>query len=36
LYIEIAPSGGKLWRYKYRFDGKYKLLAFGCATGFRV
>ena len=29
LYIEIAPSGGKLWRYKYRFDGKYKLLALG-------
>ena len=21
LYIEIAPSGGKQWRFKYRFDG---------------
>ena len=29
LYIEIVSSGGKLWRYKYRFDGKYKLLALG-------
>jgi len=29
LYIEIAPSGGKLWRLKYRFDGREKRLAFG-------
>ena len=29
LYLEISPSGGKLWRYKYRFDGKEKRLAFG-------
>jgi integrase len=29
LYILITPSGGKLWRFKYRFDGKPKLLAFG-------
>ena len=29
LYIEIAPTGGKLWRYQYRFDGKQKLLALG-------
>ena len=29
LYIEIAPTGGKLWRYKYRFTGKEKLLALG-------
>lgn len=29
LYIEIAPSGGKLWRYKYRFAGKEKRLALG-------
>lgn len=21
LYLEISPSGGKLWRLKYRFDG---------------
>lgn len=29
LYIEITPAGGKLWRLKYRFDGKEKLLALG-------
>ena len=20
LYLEITPDGGRLWRYKYRFD----------------
>lgn len=29
LYIEIAPSGGKWWRYKFRFEGKEKRLAIG-------
>ena len=29
LYIEIAPSGGKWWRFKYRIDGKEKRLALG-------
>src|SRR5271169_567142 len=29
LYIEISPSGGKLWRYKYRFEGKEKRLSLG-------
>ena len=29
LYLEVAPSGGKLWRLKYRFEGKQKLLALG-------
>jgi len=29
LYIEVAPAGGKLWRYKYRFNGKEKRLANG-------
>ena len=29
LYLEIATSGGKLWRFKYRFNGKEKLLALG-------
>lgn len=29
LYLQISPSGGKLWRMKYRFDGKEKLLSFG-------
>lgn len=29
LYLEVAPSGGKYWRWKYRFAGKEKRLAFG-------
>jgi len=29
LYLEVSPSGGKLWRLKYRFDRKQKLLALG-------
>ncbi len=29
LYIEVAPSGGKCWRLKYRFGGKEKRLALG-------
>ncbi len=29
LFIQVAPSGSKLWRMAYRFDGKQKLLAFG-------
>lgn len=29
LYIEISPAGGRLWRFKYRFDGKEKRLALG-------
>lgn len=29
LYIEIAPSGSKLWRMKYRYGGKEKRLALG-------
>jgi hypothetical protein len=29
LYLLIAPTGGKLWRLKYHFDGKEKLLSLG-------
>lgn len=29
LYLEVTPSGGKLWRQKYRFAGKEKRLAHG-------
>lgn len=29
LYLQVTPSGSKLWRMKYRFLGKEKLLAFG-------
>jgi integrase len=29
LYLAVMPSGGKLWRWKYRFERKEKLMAFG-------
>ena len=29
LYLEVSPSGGKWWRFKYQFDGKEKLLSLG-------
>lgn len=29
LYLQVSPAGAKLWRFKYRFDGKEKLLALG-------
>jgi hypothetical protein len=29
MYLEISPSGGKYWRFKYRFGGKQKGLALG-------
>ncbi|MGH7069241.1 MAG: tyrosine-type recombinase/integrase, partial [Acetobacteraceae bacterium] len=29
LYLEVAPSGGRWWRFKYRFDGKEKRLSLG-------
>lgn len=29
LYIELSPSGAKLWRVKYRFRGREKRLALG-------
>jgi hypothetical protein len=29
LYLHITPSGGKWWRFKYRFNRKYKSLALG-------
>lgn len=29
LYLQVTPAGGKLWRWKYRFDGREKLMAFG-------
>jgi integrase len=29
LFLFITPSGGKYWRFKYRFGGKEKKLAFG-------
>ncbi|MEY8689360.1 MAG: tyrosine-type recombinase/integrase [Leptothrix sp. (in: b-proteobacteria)] len=29
LYLEVAPSGGKWWRLKYRIDGKEKRISLG-------
>lgn len=29
LYILVSKSGSKLWRFKYRLDGREKLLSFG-------
>jgi len=29
LYLEVSPAGGKLWRWKYRINGKEKRLAIG-------
>ncbi|MDR2880768.1 MAG: Arm DNA-binding domain-containing protein [Azoarcus sp.] len=33
LYLEVAPSGGKWWRLKYRFGGKEKRLSLGVYPG---
>jgi len=33
LYLQVAPNGGKWWRFKYRFQGKEKLLALGAYPG---
>lgn len=29
MFMQVTPTGGKLWRLKYRFDGREKLLAIG-------
>ena len=29
LYLLVAPTGGRLWRFRYRHGGKEKLLAVG-------
>jgi integrase len=29
LFLLVTPTGGKLWRFKYRFGGKEKLISFG-------
>ena len=29
LFLLVTPAGGKLWRFKYRYEGKDKLLSFG-------
>jgi hypothetical protein len=29
LYLEVSPTGGKWWRWKYRYNGKENRLSFG-------
>ena len=29
MFLQVTPSGGKLWRFKYRYDGKEYLLSLG-------
>jgi hypothetical protein len=29
LHLMLTPTGGKLWRWKYRFEGEEKLMALG-------
>lgn len=29
LFLFVSTSGGKLWRLKYRYEGKEKLLSLG-------
>lgn len=29
LFLQVMPNGSKYWRFRYRFDGKEKLLALG-------
>lgn len=29
LYLLVTPSGGKLWRWNYKYEGKQKAMAFG-------
>lgn len=30
IYMRVAPTDSRWWRYAYRFDGKQKLMAIGC------
>lgn len=32
MFLLVTPAGGKLWRLKYRLDGKEKLLAMGASA----
>lgn len=36
LYLEVSPAGGKLWRWKYRFEGKEKRLSLGAYPDVRA
>ena len=30
LYLLVTPNGGRYWRYRYRFQGRERVLALGC------
>jgi transposase-like protein len=30
LYLLVTPKGGRYWRYRYRFQGRERVLALGC------
>ena len=36
LYLLVNPNGAKLWRFKYRFLGKEKLLSIGASPLFSL
>jgi integrase len=36
LYLEVSPSGGKWWRFKYRHGGKEKRLSLGTYPDIRL
>jgi len=36
LYLEVSPSGGKWWRFKYRFLGKEKRISVGVYPEVRL
>ena len=36
LFLAVQPSGSKLWRWKYRFQGKFRLMAFGSYPSIRL
>ena len=36
LYLEVSPAGGKLWRWKYRCEGKEKRLSLGAYPEVRA
>jgi hypothetical protein len=36
LFLAVQPNGSKLWRWKYRFQNKYRLMAFGSYPSARL
>ena len=36
MFLLVTPSGGKLWRLKYRIDGKEKQLSIGSASSITI